>query len=199
MTGPGEFDPNQFKIQVLKSPVHGELKDGIYHANADYLGIDQIVFDVEVLGKKLKVIETLVIHNSGNLDYPTDAARAAFDKVCPSGKRGFLDVIELPTDGFASSEELAKLHSLVSLSLGAEFLGNGGSLNIADLPNAAVGQTTGSTITLDTNASGYGWFIDTTPADNSEFLPTSNPNEWVAKAGSAAAGKMDMLSVLLHE
>jgi hypothetical protein len=52
---------------------------------------------------------------------------------------------------------------------------------------------------LDSNAAGYNWFIDTTPAADSEFLPTSNPNEWVAKAGSAAAGKMDMLSVLLHE
>jgi hypothetical protein len=72
-------------------------------------------------------------------------------------------------------------------------------LNIADLAGGALGQTTGSTITLDTNAAGNGWFIDTTPADNSEYLPTSNPNEWVAKAGSAAAGKMDMLSVLLHE
>ncbi|MFA6921855.1 MAG: Ig-like domain-containing protein, partial [Gallionella sp.] len=73
------------------------------------------------------------------------------------------------------------------------------NLSFADLPGAAVGQTTGTSITLDTNAAGYNWFIDNTPADNSEYLPTSNPNEWVAKAGSAAAGKMDMLSVLLHE
>ena len=33
----------------------------------------------------------------------------------------------------------------------------------------------------------------------SNWLPTSNPNEWVARAGTDAAGKMDMLSVLLHE
>jgi hypothetical protein len=58
------------------------------------------------------------------------------------------------------------------------------TLNIADLPGGAVGQTVGTNITLDDNAAGNGWFIDTTPADNSEFLPTSNPNEWVAKAGS---------------
>ncbi|MCX7147909.1 MAG: Ig-like domain-containing protein [Rhodocyclales bacterium] len=69
----------------------------------------------------------------------------------------------------------------------------------ADLPGAAVGQTTGTTITFDTNAAGYNWFIDYTPAENSEFLPTANPNEWIAKADSEAAGKMDMLSVLLHE
>jgi hypothetical protein len=61
-------------------------------------------------------------------------------------------------------------------------------VTFSDLTGAAIGQT-----------AGYNWFIDTTPADNSEFLPTSNPNEWVAKAGSEAAGKMDMLSVLLHE
>lgn len=35
--------------------------------------------------------------------------------------------------------------------------------------------------------------------NNEEFLPTSNPNEWVARPGSAAEGKMDMLTVLLHE
>jgi hypothetical protein len=73
------------------------------------------------------------------------------------------------------------------------------TLNIANLPGGSVGQTTGNNITLDANAAGYNWFIDTTPADNSEFLPTSNPNEWVAKEGTAAFGKMDMLSVLLHE
>jgi hypothetical protein len=56
-----------------------------------------------------------------------------------------------------------------------------------------------TTITLSTSAAGHGWFLDPTPADNSEFLPTSNPNEWIAKAGNAADGKMDMLSVLLHE
>ncbi len=31
------------------------------------------------------------------------------------------------------------------------------------------------------------------------YLPASNPEVWQAKAGSTAAGKMDMLSVLLHE
>jgi hypothetical protein len=73
------------------------------------------------------------------------------------------------------------------------------SVSLADIIGSALGQTTGSSITLDTNAANYNWFIDPTPADNSEFLPTSNPSEWVAKEGSAADGKTDMLSVLLHE
>ena len=72
-----------------------------------------------------------------------------------------------------------------------------------NLPSTAVGQTIGegtaANILLDTNAAGRGWFMDSTPLSNDECLPTSNPNEWIAKAGSAAADKMDLLSVLLHE
>ena len=203
-TGLGEPEP--VLIKLLKGPAHGDLiarnKAGIsftYHANPDYLGSDQMAFEVEVLGKKFKVIQTVVIHNSGNLDYPTDAAKKTFDKVCPSDKSSSLGIIELPTEGFASDEELANLHSMISFAIGSGFMGNGNMLSFAVLAGGALGQATGSTITLDTNAAGNGWFIDSTPADNSEFLPTSDANIWQARAGSEAAGKIDMLSVLLHE
>jgi hypothetical protein len=73
------------------------------------------------------------------------------------------------------------------------------TVTFADLDGGAIGLTNTSGITLDDNAAGHNWFIDTTPSDNSEYLPTSNPYEWVAKEGTAAYGKMDMLSVLLHE
>ena len=77
------------------------------------------------------------------------------------------------------------------------------NLTIEGLPNGALGEVRGNggdaKITLDDNAAGHGWFIDVTPGANEEFLPTSNPNVWVARPGSAAARKMDMLSVLMHE
>lgn len=74
----------------------------------------------------------------------------------------------------------------------------------SDLTGITLGETTTgegpiAKITLDTDAAGYGWFIDSTPLINDEFLPTADANIWKAKAGSAAEGKMDMLSVLLHE
>lgn len=78
------------------------------------------------------------------------------------------------------------------------------TVTFADLPGSSVGQTTGTgpsaSITLDKDAAGHGWYIDPTPLDNTDdYLPTSNPNIWQAKPGSEAQGKMDMLSVLLHE
>jgi len=68
------------------------------------------------------------------------------------------------------------------------------TVTFADLDGGAIGLTNANGITLDTNAAGHNWFIDPTPWDNSEYLPTSNPYEWVAKEGTAAYGKMDMLS-----
>jgi hypothetical protein len=76
-------------------------------------------------------------------------------------------------------------------------------LKTEDIPNTALAQTTGTgvnaQITLDLDAAGHGWFIDYTPYLNEEWLPTSNPYEWQAKPGSDAEGKMDLLSVVLHE
>lgn len=90
-------------------------------------------------------------------------------------------------------------NSALQALLDATGINNTVTVTTADLSGGAVGQTTGSSITLDTNAAGYSWYIDYTPYLNDEYLPTSNPNEWIAKEGSAAYGKMDLLSVLLHE
>jgi len=57
------------------------------------------------------------------------------------------------------------------------------------LEGGALGQTNAGGITLDDNAAGHNWFVDQTPSSNEEFLPTSNLNEWVAKAVSSDGGK----------
>jgi hypothetical protein len=57
------------------------------------------------------------------------------------------------------------------------------TVSISSFDGSTLAQTAGISITLDDNAPGYGWFIDPTPQSNEEFLPISNPNELVAKAG----------------
>ena len=71
-------------------------------------------------------------------------------------------------------------------------------MHFDNLDTGVIGQENANGIALDATAAGHGWFIDYTPTSTREFLPTSNPNEWVA-AGLEAEGKMDMLTVLLHE
>ena len=98
----GKGTPESVQMKVLKGPAHGTLVRSdntsyMYYAKEGYLGVDKVILEVEILGKMFKVIQTLVIHNSGNLDYPTEAAQEAFRKACPSDKGSFLNIIKLPT------------------------------------------------------------------------------------------------------
>src|SRR5262249_61032460 len=56
----------------------------------------------------------------------------------------------------------------------------------------------GNVIRLDDNANGYGWFVDTTPADDSEFATAVTATELRATDGPAV-GHMDLLTVVMHE
>jgi len=60
-------------------------------------------------------------------------------------------------------------------------------VEIADLPGDILGVTIGNTILIDNDAAGYGWFIDPTPADDSEFAKGPKPKG------------MDLLTVVMHE
>ncbi|HVK13697.1 MAG TPA: hypothetical protein VM597_33430, partial [Gemmataceae bacterium] len=69
---------------------------------------------------------------------------------------------------------------------------------IADLSDGqlpVLGYARDGVIVIDATAGGFGWFIDPTPADDAEFAAGS----LVAPTGSPAAGRMDLLSVVMHE
>jgi hypothetical protein len=113
------------------------------------------------------------------------------------------NTFELTTDRLVSSEALnavlvqAKAFWLQHGALASVL--NSVEIVVDDLPQTAVARTTGTSITLSADAAGWGWFVDTTPAENEEFAQLENSQEYVAQAGSAAAGKIDLLGVLIHE
>ncbi|MEO7623423.1 MAG: hypothetical protein ABIS30_10200, partial [Gallionella sp.] len=181
-----------------------------YLPEQGYLGNDKAVMLVDIAGVKVKVVYFFKAVGGPLGNY-------GVEEFC--GKRGYHWKISSTLDANGNSTitsvdyqspvitatatvtDTAALAATLETSVLSNLTLNTSAitLNIANLPGGAVGQTVSNVITLDDNAAGNNWFIDPTPVDNSEFLPTSNPNEWVAKAGSAAYGKMDMLSVLLHE
>ncbi|WP_162084669.1 tandem-95 repeat protein [Sulfuriferula nivalis] len=215
---PSTEDINSAKVTILKGPKYGTfiseaLPIGgvyIYSPNAGYVGKDSVEVLIEIKGIKVKVHYFIHVLEYGEKD--------AYDANCTEMPAGGYGEWKISTDANGNSV-LAAVNYLPSLDNSAPVTGtatlatilgtslsssldantSGVTLNIADLAGGAVGQTTGTSITLDTNAAGYGWYVDPNPAANTDFLPTSNPDVWMAKAGSAAAGKMDMLSVLLHE
>lgn len=69
---------------------------------------------------------------------------------------------------------------------------------VADLGGSLLGQAAGETVTLDRNAAGRGWFVDSTPTQNEEFGAVSRSG-LKSSAGSQAAGHMDLLTTVMHE
>ena len=73
-------------------------------------------------------------------------------------------------------------------------------ISVANLPGTELGESSAvvDTIFLDTNAQGWGWFIDPTPGLDSEFPVQVAKTEERATSGPAA-GEMDLLTVIMHE
>ena len=61
---------------------------------------------------------------------------------------------------------------------------NQASFAIANLPSGWAARTDGTQITLDASGAGWGWFVDPSPEEHSEFVPASN---WCTAAASSAA------------
>jgi len=73
------------------------------------------------------------------------------------------------------------------------------AFEIGDLNGLVLGETTGTTVLIDDDAAGFGWFIDLTPYDDSEFNRHGSTSELEAKPSSEAYGDMDLLTVVMHE
>jgi hypothetical protein len=75
----------------------------------------------------------------------------------------------------------------------------GVSFQIGELPSGLLGEESGKTIRIDRDAAGYGWFVDPTPADDSEFADPSGTHSLVARKGTIAYGRADLLTTVMHE
>jgi hypothetical protein len=181
----------------------------VYLPEQGYLGNDGVTMLVNIGGKTVKEVYYFKVvdhpvNNDGDLEICKKGPFWKISSTLDANGNSTITSVDYQSPvitATATVTDTAALAATLETSVLSNLTLNTSAitLNIANLPGGAVGQTVSNVITLDDNAAGNNWFIDPTPVDNSEFLPTSNPNEWVAKAGSAAYGKMDMLSVLLHE
>lgn len=75
----------------------------------------------------------------------------------------------------------------------------GVSVQLADLSTGLLGEATDKVIRIDRDAAGYGWFVDSTPADDAEFVATLNAQDLVARKDGPAAQRVDLLTAVMHE
>lgn len=70
---------------------------------------------------------------------------------------------------------------------------------IADLPGTLLGQSLGTTVLIDRDAAGFGWFLDSTPDDGSEFAGSDGSGGRLLSPQNTTRKQVDLLSVVLHE
>jgi len=107
----------------------------------------------------------------------------------------------------AKASETGAAEGVVSTELLNEWLASLGTSSlfrdvtlvaVNDLPGDAIAWNVGDgTILIEATAGGYGWFIDPTPADSSEFV--RNDSGLIAPESSPAYGRMDLLTAVMHE
>ena len=68
-----------------------------------------------------------------------------------------------------------------------------------DLAGDALALTVDDTVIIDVDAAGHGWFVDATPQNDVEFSRQNGNGELMADSSSEAHGKMDLLTVIMHE
>ena len=69
---------------------------------------------------------------------------------------------------------------------------------IADLPGSYLGEAEANRIYIDSNAAGYGWFVDPTPAADEEFAASPSGQQLQA-VDPRAVDRIDLLTVVEHE
>jgi RHS repeat-associated protein len=76
----------------------------------------------------------------------------------------------------------------------------GVKFEIANLDSVGdLGLATPGVVQIDDNGDGYGWFVDPTPKTDVEFATKVTTTELKAVVGSAAYGRMDLLTAVMHE
>ncbi|HEX4736218.1 MAG TPA: Ig-like domain-containing protein [Allosphingosinicella sp.] len=83
----------------------------------------------------------------------------------------------------ATADQLATMHAV--------------TFDVENLSGVLLGLSTAGHITIDSDAAGFNWFIDTTPEEDSEF--SGSGTFLTAAAGTGAGGHMDLLTAVMHE
>jgi len=171
----GAWGPECKIEKIVKAP-RGALSEVISprHLPGSYLytprkiGTDRFTFILENgAGKKVEVTYVLNVTRF----YPEQDSSVPQDE--------FIGAYGGDLDAWFASSQLSAL-----LAGGSQPVFGFGSLDGAALAQTLEGPDA-ARITFDWTAAGHGWFIDTTPDEQAEFLPTADSTVWKARPGWA--------------
>jgi Ca2+-binding RTX toxin-like protein len=88
-------------------------------------------------------------------------------------------------------------------SLGSNIIGQAAldhvTFQLVNFGDLTLGKAIGASVLIDLDAAGWGWFVDATPFNDVEFGLSLSDVEKTALETSPAFGRMDLLTVVMHE
>ena len=137
--------------------------------------------------------DTDFVGGSGSLTQKVAAALMVDASTAPQGSPQLLTNQQLAPIVAAAEQRWAAVDGTQVLAALA-----GVKVQVADLSGGLLGEAVGKTILIDSNAAGYGWFVDPTPALDEEFT-TSPSNQQLRAIDPRAVDRIDLLTVVEHE
>jgi hypothetical protein len=157
--------------------------------------------EVEGLKDELDVFNSLEANLDQHGETDDDTKGKGNQLVAVVGSETQLGAMLLPAEQLASivDEARARWADAVVFDAATSAQLDAVRFEVTDLLDKVLGETIGNTILLDSTAAGHGWFIDSTPGDDQEFLRPIGEAAFQATPSSAAFGRIDLLTAVMHE
>jgi VCBS repeat-containing protein len=190
-----DVDRNPLTAILETNPAHGTVlvqPDGsfIYTPAADFNGTDSFGYKASDGAAQSNVATVTITVNAVDNLMASHAPVEGMDAGPVLSSAQLRAIVDEAIDRWAETkvvdeDALSRLESV--------------TFRIADLSGLTLGQATSGTVLIDVNGAGYGWYVDATAADDLEFGLKLSELELMATATSPALGRMDLLTVVMHE
>jgi hypothetical protein len=192
-----DVEGSPLSAAVVSNASHGSVvvqPDGsfTYTPEAGFVGTDSFTYKVNdgMLDSAPATVNITVLPLSGANLMASRAPEGAMEATS-SLAEAELEAI--------TAEAIERWTETLSLDSTAQALLSRVSIEIVDFSDLTLGRAVEDTVLIDVDAAGYGWYVDTTPADDVEFGLTPGELELMAAGTSPALGRMDLLTVVMHE
>jgi hypothetical protein len=191
-----DVEGSSLSAAVVSNASHGSVvmqPDGsfTYTPEAGFVGTDSFTYrvsDGELESAAATV--SIVVNAAGANLVASGAAEGGLDE-SPLLTVAQLDAI--------TAEAVDRWSEGLNLDIRAQGMLSRVSFEIVDFSDLTLGRALEGSILIDADGAGYGWYIDETPADDLEFGLKLSDLELTAAEASPAFGRMDLLTVVMHE
>ena len=166
--------------------------------NNDFTGVAAVTQPLLAIAPPTPATVVVSSGDAGSSDGPADSTGQAGGDVQvspPNTGSGVLTAAELETIVVAAKSRWAASGLSAAQAAAIDSV----TVAVADMPGWYLGAASPGLIQIDSNAGGFGWFIDSTPLDDSEFGTTLSATRLGTSPSGAPAGRIDLLTTVMHE